>query len=232
MTNPSTSRQAFDRELTSLRDNVLRLTNMTDTAIERAMQALVERDESLAKQVVIDDKPINRMRYDIEEECYRLIATQQPLARDMRTIITAIHIVVELERIADHAAGLAKIALELAKEPPLKPLIDLPRMAKISREMLRDTVEAYLTWDAAKAQEITKRDDEVDMLDSQVYRELISYMIQDPRNISRATYLLWASHNLERIADRITNICERIVFMVTGNIKKKKNKPIDEEDDD
>ncbi|MCI0712398.1 MAG: phosphate signaling complex protein PhoU [Chloroflexi bacterium] len=232
MTNSSTARQAFDRELTALRDNVLRLTNMTDTAIERAMQAMVERDESLAKQVVIDDKPINRMRYDIEEECYRLIATQQPLARDMRTIITAIHIVVELERIADHAAGIAKIALELGKEPPLKPLIDLPRMAKISREMLRDTVDAYLTWDAVKAQEITERDDEVDMLDSQVYRELISYMIQDPRNISRATYLLWASHNLERIADRITNICERIIFMVTGNIKKKKkNKPVDENDD-
>ena len=230
MTKSSTSRQAFDRELTSLRDNVLRLTNMTDTAIERATQALVERDESLAKQVVIDDKPINRMRYDIEEECYRLIATQQPLARDMRTIITAIHIVVELERIADHAAGVAKLAVELSKEPPLKPLIDLPRMATISREMLRDTVEAYLTWDAAKAQEIIDRDDEVDMLDSQVYRELISYMLQDPRNISRATYLLWTSHNLERIADRVTNICERIIFMVTGNIKKKKKKPANEED--
>jgi phosphate transport system protein len=224
MTNLSRSREGFDRDLTSLRDNVLRLTNMTDTAIERAMQALVERDDNLAKQVVMDDKPINRMRYNIEEECYRLIATQQPLARDMRMIITAIHIVVELERIADHAAGIAKLSLELSKEPPLKPLIDIPRMAKISREMLKDTVDAYLSWDSVKAQQITERDDEVDMLDSQVYRELISFMIQDPRNISRATYLLWTSHNLERIADRITNICERVMFMVTGDVKNKRKK--------
>lgn len=230
MTNPSKSRDAFDRELTALRDNVLRLTNMTDTAIERAMNALLERDDNIAKEVVIDDKAINRMRYDIEEECYLLIATQQPLARDMRTIITAIHFVVELERIADHAAGVAKLALELSKEPPLKPLIDLPRMAKIAREMLRDTVDAYLSWDAVKAKQITERDDEVDMLDSQVYRELISFMIQDPRNISRATYLLWTSHNLERIADRITNMCERIIFMVTGDIKTKKSRKKKAED--
>lgn len=231
MLHSPSSREAFDRHLTDLRDNVLRLSNMTDHAIERAVQSLVERNDEVATEVIVDDKAINRLRYEIEEDCYRLIATQQPLARDMRTIITAIHLVVELERIADHAAGVAKIALELNKEPSLKPLIDLPRMGEIARSMLQSTVDAYLSWDAKKAQEIIDRDDDIDMLDSQVYRELLSFMIQDPSNISRATYLLWVSHNLERIGDRVTNICERIIFMVTGAIEKGKKKSADDSTD-
>ena len=220
MNNPHAgSRETFDRELRTLRDDVLRLSDLTDKAIELSMQSLVERDNELAKQVIADDKQINRLRYEIEEACYRLMATQQPIARDMRSIVTAIHIVVELERIADHAAGTSKIALELSEEPPLKPLVDLPRMAQIAREMMSGAVDAYLDWDAEKAQVVKDRDDEVDNLDAQVYRELLSYMLQEPHNITRATYLLWISHNLERIADRITNICERIMFMVTGEVK-------------
>lgn len=214
----SKSRSALDHELTLLRDDVLKLSFVVDKAIELSVQALKEQNVDLARQVIRDDVNINTARYQIEKKCYLLLATRQPTARDMRSIVTAIHIVVELERIGDHAEGIAKLALELAKEPMLKPLIDIPRMAEISREMLRASLNAYINWDAAQAQHIVERDDEVDHLDDQVYRELVTFMIQDPRNISRATYLLWVSHNLERSADRITNICERVIFMVTGEV--------------
>ena len=214
------ARTTLDRELASLRDNVLRLSYMVDTAIERAVRSLKDQDITLAQQVIVDDVLINRMRYQIEEACYRLLATQQPTARDMRSIVTAIHIVVELERIGDHAAGIAKISMELASEPMLKPLIDVPRMAEISREMMRASLTAYLDWDAEQARITAERDAEVDTLDDQVYRELLSFMLEDEHNISRATHLLWVSHSLERIADRITNICERVVFMVTGQVSE------------
>ncbi len=214
------ARTTLDRELATLRDNVLRLSYMVDTAIERAVQSLKDQDAALAQQVIADDEPINRMRYQIEEACYRLLAMHQPTARDMRSIVTAIHIVVELERIGDHAAGIAKISTDLATEPMLKPLIDVPRMAEISREMMRASLTSYLDWDAEQARQTALRDAEVDTLDDQVYRELLSFMLEDAHNISRATHLLWVSHNLERIADRITNICERVVFMVTGQVSE------------
>ncbi|WP_119069606.1 phosphate signaling complex protein PhoU [Aggregatilinea lenta] len=214
------ARTTLDRELATLRDNVLRLSYMVDTAIERAVQSLKGQDAALAQQVIADDEPINRMRYQIEEACYRLLAMHQPTARDMRSIVTAIHIVVELERIGDHAAGIAKISTDLATEPMLKPLIDVPRMAEISREMMRASLTSYLDWDAEQARQTALRDAEVDTLDDQVYRELLSFMLEDAHNISRATHLLWVSHNLERIADRITNICERVVFMVTGQVSE------------
>jgi phosphate transport system protein len=217
---PSKPRHALDRELTVLRDNVLRISHMVDTAIDRSIQALKEQNPDLARQIIADDKKINALRYQIEEDCYRLLATQQPTARDLRSIVTAIHIVVELERIGDHAEGVAKLAIELSKEPMLKPLIDVPRMAQISREMMSASLNAYLNWDAEQAMQTAERDNEVDQLDDQVYRELLTFMLQDPRTITRATYLLWVSHNLERIADRVTNICERVVFMVTGQVKE------------
>jgi len=215
---PLKARTTLDRELTALRDNVLKLSHLVDGAIERSVQALKEANVDLARQVIADDEQINALRYQIEQECYRLLVLHQPAARDLRAIVTAIHIVVELERIGDHARGIAKLAITLAAEPPLKPLIDVPRMAQISREMLRAGLQAYLDYDADLAAQTALRDDEVDQLDEQVYRELLTFMISDPRTISRATYLLWVSHNLERIADRITNICERVVFMVTGEI--------------
>ncbi len=218
------TRERFHHELNELRDNVLRLSHMTDSAIQRSMQALVERNDDLAQQVIQDDKPINQLRYEIEEDAYRLIATQHPLARDLRSIIAAIHLVVELERIGDHAASVAKSAIELNKVPLLKPLIDLPRMATITSEMLREAVDTYLNWDVDKAHAIKKRDKEVDALDEQVYRELISFMLQDAKNIERATYLLGVSHDVERMADRVKNICERVIFMVTGTVRAKDQK--------
>lgn len=215
---PLKARTTLDRELIALRDNVLKLSHLVDGAIERSIQALKEADVDLARQIIADDEQINALRYQVEQECYLLLVLHQPAARDLRAIVTAIHIVVELERIGDHARGIAKLAIPLAAEPPLKPLIDVPRMAQISREMLRAGLQAYLDYDADLAARTALRDDEVDQLDEQVYRELLTYMISDPRTISRATYLLWVSHNLERIADRMTNICERVVFMVTGEI--------------
>lgn len=224
MAETSSTREHFQHELNELRDNVLRLSHMTDSAIKRSMQALVERNDELAQQVIQDDKPINRLRYEIEEDAYRLIATQHPLARDLRSVIAAIHLVVELERIGDHAASVAKIALDLNNHPLLKPLIDLPRMAEITTQMLREAVDTYLNWDVDKAHAIKKHDKEVDALDEQVYRELISFMLQDPKNIERATYLLWVSHDVERMADRVKNICERVIFMVTGTVRAKDQK--------
>jgi len=215
---PIKSRSALERRLTTLREDVLRLSSVVDRAIERAVQALKQRDVELARQVIADDDQINDARYDIEKLCYLLLATQQPTASDMRSIVTAIHIVVELERIGDHAAGIAKLAVDLAKEPLLKPLIDVPRMAEIGREMMRASLNAYLERDQQQAERTILRDDEVDQLNDQVYRELLTFMLQDPRNISRATHLLWVAHNLERIADRITNICERVIFMITGEV--------------
>lgn len=211
-------RSGFDRALSEMRDNVVRLSTMVDNAIERSIDALKRQDVELAHHIVVDDKEINILRYKIEEDAYLLMAMQQPLARDLRLIVTAIHIAVELERIADHAAGVAKLTIELAKEPLLKPLIDIPRMAEISRKMLHAAIEAYLSWDDKQALEIMKRDEEVDILDKQVYHELLTFMLDDQSKVNRATYLLWVSHNVERIADRITNICERIVYMVTGDV--------------
>nr|HID13751.1 phosphate signaling complex protein PhoU [Anaerolineae bacterium] len=214
------ARALFNRELADLRDNILHLGSMVETAIERAVQALKEQDKDLARQVITGDVEINTRRYDIEEQCLRLIATQQPAAGDLRAIIAAIHIVTELERMADHASGIAELAIRLADQPHLKPLIDVPRMAKIDGEMIRASLDAYFKRDPDLALETAKRDAEVDGLYDQVYRELLTYMLSDPRTITRATYLLWVGHNLERIADRVTNICERVIFICTGEVKE------------
>jgi len=214
------ARVLFDRELTDLRDNILLLGSMVETAIEQAVQALKERDEELAHQVIAGDEVINTRRYDIEEQCLRLIATQQPAAGDLRAIVAAIHIVTELERMGDYASGIAELTTRLADQPHLKPLIDVPLMAEIDGEMIRASLEAYLKCDSDLALETAKRDVEIDNLYNQVYRELLTYMISDPRTITRATYLLWVAHKLERIADRVTNICERVIFMSTGEFKE------------
>jgi phosphate transport system protein len=213
---PIKSRSSLDRDLTLLRDNILRISHMVDSAIDRAIRALKEKDVNLARQVATDDRKINALRYRIESDCYRLIALQQPTARDLRSIVTAIHIAVELERIGDHAENTAEIAIELAQEPHLKPLIDLPRMAQIAREMMRLALNAYIDWDDDQALQVIETDKEIDQLNEQVFRELLMFMLEDPRSIHRATRLLWVSHHLERIGDRVKNICERVTFMVTG----------------
>lgn len=219
------ARAALDRELVALRDAVLKLSFSVDQALDCALEALRAQNVDLARQVMADDAAINRARYQIEHECYRLLALQQPTARDLRAVVTAIHIVVELERIGDHVASIAKTAEELAAEPMLKPLIDIPRMAQITREMLHDSLSAYLERDVPLAQRTIVRDDEIDQLDAQVNRELLMYMLQDTRNINRAMKLQWVSHNLERCADRIVNICERVVFMVTGELTEDDERP-------
>jgi phosphate transport system protein len=194
--------------------------SMVQAATERSIEALKHRDVELARRVIADDANINRRRYEIEDRCIELIAMQQPLASDLRTIISALHITVDLERMGDHAEGIAKLALLLADEPPLKPYIDIPRMAQICGEMLIGSLEAFKLRDTEMARTVCDRDDEVDALYEQVYRELLTFMINDPRTIQRATYLIWVSHNLERIADRVTNICERVVFLVDGRIEE------------
>jgi phosphate transport system protein len=190
------------------------------SAILGSIDALKNRDLEAAEKIVKDDDKINKIRYRIEKLGVVAIATQQPMASDLRTIIAAMHIAIEMERMADHAAGIANLVKEVAKEPLLKPLIDVPRMAQISCEMLHDAIRAFLAGDANAAKEIAKRDNEVDELYDQVLRELLTYMIQDPRTIQRATYLLWTAHGLERIADRVTNVCERVLFMETGKFKE------------
>jgi phosphate transport system protein len=214
------TRTAFERQLTEIQDDMLVLATMAEAAIERSMDALKDRDVELARQIIADDLKINEKRYNTEERCLELVATQQPLASDLRTIVAVLHIIVDLERIADHAEGNAKLALLLADEPPLKPYIDIPRMAQKGIEMLRASLEAFKDRDTDRARAICEMDDEVDALYDQVYRELLTFMIQDPQSIQRATYLIWVAHNLERIADRVTNICERVVFMVTGHVQE------------
>jgi phosphate transport system protein len=213
-------RTAFDQELQALRDNLLRLGSMVDTAIGRSMQALKERDQTLAQEIISDDEKINQLRFKIEEDCLSLIARQQPAAHDLRFIVAAMNIVLDLERMGDHASGNATIVLRMQGQPPLKPLIDLPRMAQIAQEMLRASLDAFMAENTQEALNITRRDDEVDQLYTQIFRELISFMIEDPRTVTRAMYLLFSAHNVERIADRVTNICERVVFLATGRMQE------------
>ena len=214
------TRESFDRHLHELQDEVLVLGSMVEKAIDRSIEALKTRNLELARQIIDDDLKINHKRLAIEGKCIDLIATQQPMASDLRIIVAVLNIIGELERIADHAAGIAKIALMIGDEPPLKPLIDLPRMAQKTAEMLRQSLDAFINRDAEAARQICTEDDEVDNLYDQVYRELITFMLEDPRTITRATRLIWVAHNLERSADRVTNICERVVFVVTGKMEE------------
>src|SRR5438876_1275797 len=216
------TRTAFERQLLAVQEDMLVMAGMVETAIERGIEALKTRNVNLAHQIIEDDLKINRKRYETEDKCLELIATQQPLASDLRTIVSVLHITVDLERMGDHAEGIAKIALMLADEPPLKPYIDIPRMAQVASEMLMGSLEAFKDRDPARARAICDQDDEVDALYEQVYRELLTFMINDPRTIQRATYLIWTAHNLERIADRVTNLCERVIYLVEGHIAELK----------
>jgi phosphate transport system protein len=214
------TRDIFEKHLQQLKDELLVMSSMVEKTIERSISALKQRDLRLAHQVIADDANVDRKRLEIEDKCVGLIATQQPMASDLRTIIAILYISNELERIADYAEGIAKITIMIGDEPPLKPLIDIPRMAQKSIEMLRHSMEAFLERDVKKAEAVCAADDEVDQLYDQVYRELVSVMIEDPKTITRATRLIWVAHNLERSADRVTNICERVLFIVTGKMEE------------
>jgi phosphate transport system protein len=201
-----------------IRDDILRLGSLVDEQLVASIKALVDRNIDLAHQVISSDERVNQLRYKIEEECLTTIATQQPAAGDLRRIITAMHMSVELERIADHASGIAGIVIRMGAEAPLKPLIDIPRMQEITSEMLQQAMDAFVKMDPELARATVARDDEVDALYNQILRELLTYMAQDKKAISRAMYLLWVAHNLERSADRATNLCERVIFAATGEL--------------
>ena len=209
-------RNEFGRDLRFLQEELLAVGSMVEKAIANSVDALKTRDLDLSRQVVQDDAVIDARRYDIEERCVNLIARQQPMATDLRTIIAILQIVGELERMGDYASGIAKISLAMGNEPPIKPLIDIPRMADKASQMLRRSLDSLVGRDIVAAEGVRADDDEVDALYDQIYRELLTFMLEDPRTITRATYLLWVAHDLERIADRATNIAKRVIYLVTG----------------
>jgi phosphate transport system protein len=211
-------REAYQLELQDLQDQMMLLGHHVDRAVERAVDTLVRLDAGLAQQVIDDDAAINRKRYQIEDQAINLIATQQPVASDLRLIVAIINNIVDLERIGDYAVSIAKVTLLHEDKPLLKPLIDIPRMAAHARDMLSRALTAFVEIDVPAAQEIAREDDFIDALYDQIYRELLTYMLNDPRAIDRATWLLRVAHNLERVADRVTNICERVVYRATGEM--------------
>ncbi|MEI6186283.1 MAG: phosphate signaling complex protein PhoU, partial [Dehalococcoidia bacterium] len=211
-------RDAYQRNLRELQDEVLVLGSMIEKALERSMQALKGRDLTLAKQVISEDQNVNKKRFEIEEKALDIITCQAPMASDLRILLAILFIVTDLERMGDHAAGNAKIAVMIGDEPPLKPLIDLPRMNEKTIDMLHRSLNSFITHDAEAARKIVPEDDDIDNLYDQVFRELLTFMMEDPRTITRATRLMWVGHNIERTGDRVTNICERVVFMVTGKM--------------
>jgi phosphate transport system protein len=213
-------RQALDRELQRLIDEVLVLASMVEQALCESVQALKARDREAARRIIAGDRQINERRFAIEADCLAVIAMQQPAASDLRVLAALLEVATELERIGDYGKGIARISLKMGDEPLIKPLIDIPRMADRARTMLRQALVAFVRRDAETARAIPLEDDEVDALYNQVYQELLTYIMADPRNTNQATLLLWVAHNLERAADRVTNICERIVFMVTGEMNE------------
>lgn len=213
-------RTTFRKKLKEIQDDVLVMGSMVEKAINQSIKALKERDITLANRIIESDKKVNMKRFEIEEKCIQLIATQQPMASDLRIILAVFNIISEVERIGDHAEGIAKIVLMIGDEPPLKPLIDIPRMADKTVDMLQRSLDAFVKHDSESAKKIALEDDEVDGLYDQVFRELLSFMAEDPKTITRATRLIWVAHNLERSADRVTNICERVVYMVTGKMEE------------
>ncbi|RJQ40384.1 MAG: phosphate transport system regulatory protein PhoU [Dehalococcoidia bacterium] len=213
-------RTAFHKKLREIQDEILAMGSMVSKSVLRSIDALKNRNLEMAHQIIADDQKINGKRFEIEEKCIELIATQQPLASDLRTIIAILNITTEIERIGDYAVGIARIVIMIGDEPPLKPLIDIPRMAEKIVEMLRRSLDALINRDADAAREIAVEDDLVDQLYDQVFRELLTFMAEDPKTITRATRLMWTAHNLERAADRVTNICERVVYIVTGKMEE------------
>lgn len=213
-------RATFHQRLREIQEDAVKMGESVTRAIARSIDALKNRDLTLAHRVIAEDAKINEQRFKIEEHCIALIATQQPAAGDLRVIVAVLNIATELERIGDYAEGIAKIAIMIGDEPPLKPLIDIPRMADMTIEMVGKSLKAFLDRDLEAARYVISLDDQIDALNDQVFRELLTFMMVDPKTINRATRLMWVSHNLERAADRATNICERVIFTVTGKMEE------------
>jgi phosphate transport system protein len=216
-------RKTFEHEIQQVKDDVLVLGSMVEKAIIDSVEALKKRDIKASEKIFDEDKEINKKRFDIENKLMVLIATQQPMAHDLRLLASCMEIISELERMGDYAKGIANINIRMGDAPLLKPLIDIPRMAQIGVDMLHQALSAFVNEDIATAKSIPVKDDEVDALYNQVYLELMTYIIQDPRTIERANWLLWVAHNLERVADRVTNICERTIFIATGEMQEIKS---------
>jgi phosphate transport system protein len=213
------ARETLDRKLRHLLDEILVLDSMVEAALLDAVEALKKRDLELARRVYTGDAQINNKRFELENDIIITIATTQPvMAGDLRLVASILEVVGELERMGDYAKGIARIALRIGNEPPVKPLIDIPRMVEICVDMLHRAVTAFVTQDAETARQIPQEDDKVDDLYNQIYRELVAIMFSDPSKIDRANYLMWVAHNLERVADRVTNICERTVYTATGQL--------------
>ena len=211
-------RSTFDRELLEIQKELKAIVSLVDLAIENAMRSLQEQDLVLAAHIIAEDAKINRMRFEIEEKCLALIATQQPIAGDLRSIIAIMLSTIELERMGDHASGIAKTVIKASDEKPLKPGKKLQQMAELSRSMLSDCIDAFESRDLPRAKEIAAQDEIMDKMYKSLFDRLIRVMSENPRTIPRATYLMWCGHNLERIADRVTNLAEQVIFMNTGNL--------------
>ncbi|MEN6478359.1 MAG: phosphate signaling complex protein PhoU [Anaerolineales bacterium] len=223
-------RKGLERDLQRMQDEVVLLASMVKRAIHDAVVALQHQDLAAAERIMDADQEINRKRFDTESEVLVLIARQQPMAGDLRILAAVLEIVTELERMGDYAKGIAKITLLMGHEPPIKPLVDIPRMADLALGMLDRAIDAFLRRDVALARSIPTEDDLVDDLYNQVNRELLALILANPRNMEQANYLTWAAHNLERAADRVTNICERVVFMVTGEMNELDQPPAEGEE--
>lgn len=210
----------FQKELQELKENLLKMAVLVEETIHDAVQSLVKRDSDLAHQIFEREKQINEMELVIDEMCLRLLALRQPLATDLRFITSAMKIITDLERMGDQAVNIAERALSLNQEPQLKPYIDLPRMAEIAQSMVKDVLDAFVNRDVQLARSVCERDDLVDGLNDQVVRELLTYMMSDPKTITRAVHLMIVARCLERIADHATNIAEDVIFMVAALVIK------------
>ncbi len=209
-------REQFHRGLQDVQDGVLEMGSMVDRQLERALQALIDRDIPLAEAIIRDDDEVNRTRFHIDNVCLSLLAQQAPMASDLRLIVAVLSMASELERMGDHAEGIARIVVMMQDEPLVKPLVDIPKMSSISRQMLKDALDAFVQRSVDDAYRVGRADSPVDELSDQVYLDLVAIMVKDPSTVEACTHLLWVAHNLERIADRATNIAERVVFTVTG----------------
>ena len=208
----------FDEELKNLKEKILRMGAMVEEQIAHAVKALVERDSDRARRVIVNDHRVNAMDVEVDEDCLRLIALHQPMARDLRFLTTAMKISTELERMSDLAENISERAIELNEEPQLKPYIDIPRMAERAQRMVKESLDAFVNQDSNLARTVCRDDDFIDDLNQQIFRELLSFMIEDPHTITRAIRISFVSKYLERIADHATNIAELVVYLVEGKI--------------
>ena len=212
------ARTALEKELERLQDELIDLGVMVERTIVESVNILKTRQTEAARRLIAADSEINRRRYSIESDVLGLIARQQPMAKDLRTLAAILEIASELERIADYSKGIAKISVQLGSKPLIKPLVDLPRMAALASDMLHRALLSFVDRDVATARSIPAEDRQIDDLYDQIYRELMTYVLSDPRNIEGVSHLIWVAHNLERTADRVVNICERVIFTVTGEL--------------